>query len=160
MTDRSSLAIGESTPVKLSCSLTKCTDTPRAVRSETRRRRSSRLRARRSRRCTTTVSPARTKPTSASSWGRTTSLPEARSVKTRSTSTVSLEPAVADRAKQDEAAGRAKSLSSWLNEAARAHVEREDLGAVLAELLAETGGPLSPAELAEAGARLATAEGR
>ena len=81
-------------------------------------------------------------------------------MKTRSTSTVSLEPAVADRAKQDEAAGRAKSLSSWLNEAARAHVEREDLGAVLAELLAETGGPLSPAELAEAGARLATAEGR
>jgi len=73
---------------------------------------------------------------------------------------VSLDTAVAERAKQDVAAGRAKSLSSWLNEAARAHVEREDLGAVLADLLADTGGPLSPAELAEAGTRLATAERR
>lgn len=71
--------------------------------------------------------------------------------------TVSLDPAVADRAKKDVAAGRAKSLSSWLNEAARAHVEREDLAAVLAELLDETGGPPSQAELAEAQARLAGA---
>lgn len=72
--------------------------------------------------------------------------------------TVSLDPAVAERARQDVAAGRAKSLSSWLNEAARAHVEREDLEAVLAELLAETGGPPSQAELAEAQARLSAAD--
>lgn len=74
--------------------------------------------------------------------------------------TVSLDPAVADRAKQDVAAGKAKSLSSWLNEAARAHVEREDLEAVLAELLNETGGPLSGTEVAEAKTRLAAADRR
>ncbi len=74
--------------------------------------------------------------------------------------TVSLDPAVADRAKQDVAAGRAKSLSSWLNQAARAHVEREDLGVVLAELLDETGGPPTHAELAEAETRLAAADCR
>ncbi|MGH9064158.1 MAG: hypothetical protein ACRD0L_09365 [Acidimicrobiales bacterium] len=74
--------------------------------------------------------------------------------------TVSLDPAVAARAKKDVAAGRAKSLSSWLNEAARAHVEREDLGIVLAGLLDETGGPPSQAELAEAETRLAAADRR
>lgn len=74
--------------------------------------------------------------------------------------TVSLDPAVADRAKQDVAAGKAKSLSSWLNDAARAHVEREDLGAVLAELLDETGGPLSGPEVAEAKTRLTAADRR
>jgi Arc/MetJ-type ribon-helix-helix transcriptional regulator len=74
--------------------------------------------------------------------------------------TVSLDPAVADRAKRDVAAGRAKSLSSWLNEAARAHVEREDLDAVLAGLLDETGGPPSEQELAEAETRLNTADRR
>jgi Arc/MetJ-type ribon-helix-helix transcriptional regulator len=74
--------------------------------------------------------------------------------------TVSLDPAVADRAKQDIAAGRTKSLSSWLNEAARAHVEREDLETVLAELLDTTGGPPSEVELAEAETRLAAADRR
>lgn len=72
--------------------------------------------------------------------------------------TVSLDPAVAQRAREDVAAGSAKSLSSWLNEAAKAYVEREDLEAVLAELLAETGGPVSQAELAEAQARLTEAD--
>ncbi len=72
--------------------------------------------------------------------------------------TVSLEPAVADRARKDVAAGRAKSLSAWLNEAARAHVEREDLEVVLAEVLDETGGQPSPAELADAQVRLAGAD--
>jgi len=74
--------------------------------------------------------------------------------------TVSLDPAIADRARRDVAAGRAKSLSSWVNEAARAHVEHEDLQAVLAELFAETGGPVSEAELAEAQVRLAAADRR
>jgi len=74
--------------------------------------------------------------------------------------TVSLDPAVADRARQDVAAGRAKSLSSWLNEAARAHVEREDLESVLVDLLDETGGPPSEIELAEAETRLTVADGR
>lgn len=72
--------------------------------------------------------------------------------------TVSLDPVIADRAKQDVAAGRAKSLSAWLDEAAKAFVDRKDLGTVLAELLDETGGPLTQAELSEAEARLCGAE--
>lgn len=71
--------------------------------------------------------------------------------------TVSLDPAVAHRAKQDVAAGRAKSLSAWLNEAAKSHVEQEDLGAVLADLLDETGGPITQEELAGAEKRLSRA---
>ncbi len=73
--------------------------------------------------------------------------------------TVSLEPEVADRARRDVAAGKAKSLSSWINEAAKARIEREELEVVLAELLSETGGPLTEAELAEATTRLAGGNG-
>ncbi|MHB1925058.1 MAG: hypothetical protein ACYCSJ_10225 [Acidimicrobiales bacterium] len=72
--------------------------------------------------------------------------------------TVSLEPAVAERARLDVAQGRAKSLSAWLNEAGRARVEGEDLAAVLAQLFDETGGPLTDEELAQARQRLALAE--
>jgi Arc/MetJ-type ribon-helix-helix transcriptional regulator len=72
--------------------------------------------------------------------------------------TVSLDSAIADRAKQDVAAGRSKSLSSWLNEAAKARIEREDLQRVLAELLDEAGGPPAEEELAEAATRLAHAD--
>ena len=74
--------------------------------------------------------------------------------------TGSWEGAVAGRAREDVAAGRAKSRSSWLNEAARAHIEREDLGAVLAELLDDAGGPITEAELADAGARLSATQPR
>ncbi|MGH3768792.1 MAG: hypothetical protein ACRDS0_24005 [Pseudonocardiaceae bacterium] len=74
--------------------------------------------------------------------------------------TVSLDPVVADRAKQDVASGKAKSLSSWLNDAARAHIEQADLGAVLAELLDETGGPVTQAELSEATSRLSAVDRR
>ncbi len=74
--------------------------------------------------------------------------------------TVSLDPAVAERAREDVEAGRAKSVSAWLNEAARARVEQADLGAVLAELLDETGGPLTEAELREGEARLSAADRR
>lgn len=74
--------------------------------------------------------------------------------------TVSLDPAVAERARRDVAQGRAKSLSAWLNEAARARVEGEDLAHVLAELFDDTGGPLTDQELAEARQRLALAEKR
>lgn len=69
--------------------------------------------------------------------------------------TVSLDPDVADRAKRDVAAGRAKSLSAWINEAAKARIEREDLEVVLADLFDATGGPPTEAELADADARLA-----
>ncbi|SSV77985.1 Uncharacterised protein [Acinetobacter baumannii] len=63
--------------------------TPRCVSVCTIRRKSSRLRARRSMLCTTTVSPVRAKLISASSCGRLTSLPDALSLKARSTLTPS-----------------------------------------------------------------------
>ncbi len=72
--------------------------------------------------------------------------------------TVSLDPAVAERARRDVAEGKAKSLSAWLNDAGRARVEGEDLAEVLAELFDETGGPLTDPELALARQRLALAE--
>ncbi|MEP6462619.1 MAG: hypothetical protein ABJC62_04230 [Frankiaceae bacterium] len=71
--------------------------------------------------------------------------------------TVSLDPAVAQRARQDVADGRAKSVSAWLNDAGRARVEGEDLAVVLAELFDDTGGPLTEHELAHARQRLALA---
>jgi hypothetical protein len=72
--------------------------------------------------------------------------------------TVSLDPVVAERAREDVAAGRAKSLSAWLNDAGRARVEGDDLAVVLAELFDDTGGPLSDQELARARQRLTVAE--
>lgn len=74
--------------------------------------------------------------------------------------TVSLDPAVAERARRDVAEGRAKSLSAWLNDAGRARIEGEDLAQVLAELFDETGGPLTDEELSRARQRLALAEQR
>lgn len=74
--------------------------------------------------------------------------------------TVSLDPAVAERARQDVAEGKAKSVSAWLNDAAHARVEAQDLAAVLAELFDDTGGPLTEQELARARQRLALAEQR
>jgi integrase len=50
------------------------------------------LRASRSIECTITVSPSRTNASSSSSFGRAVSLPDALSVKVRSTSTPSLDP--------------------------------------------------------------------
>ena len=64
--------------------------------------------------------------------------------------TVSLDPAVAERARRDVAEGKAKSLSAWVNEAGRARIEGEDLAEVLAELFDETGGPPTEQELARA----------
>ena len=74
--------------------------------------------------------------------------------------TVSLDPVVADRARQDVKEGRAKSVSAWLNDAGRARVEGEDLAAVLAEIFDETGGPPSEEELDRTRQRLALAERR
>lgn len=74
--------------------------------------------------------------------------------------TVSLDPAVAERARQDVAEGRAKSVSAWLNDAGRARADGEDLAVVLAELFDDTGGPLTEQELAQARQRLALAEQR
>lgn len=74
--------------------------------------------------------------------------------------TVSLDPAVAERARRDVAEGKAKSVSAWLNDAGRARVDGEDLAVVLAELFDDTGGPLTEQELAQARQRLALAEQR
>ncbi|MBV9661420.1 MAG: hypothetical protein JO337_09705 [Acidimicrobiales bacterium] len=74
--------------------------------------------------------------------------------------TVSLDPAVAERARRDVAEGKAKSLSAWLNDAGRARVEGEEVVEVLAEIFDESGGPLTEKELARARQRLALAERR
>lgn len=74
--------------------------------------------------------------------------------------TVSLDPVVAERARQDVADGKAKSVSAWLNAAGRARVDGDDLAVVLAELFDDTGGPLTEQELAQARQRLALAEHR
>ncbi|MEX2290474.1 MAG: hypothetical protein WD794_09140 [Mycobacteriales bacterium] len=74
--------------------------------------------------------------------------------------TVSLDPAVAERARRDVAEGRAKSVSAWLNAAGQARVDGDDLAVVLAELFEDSGGPLTEQELAQARQRLALAEQR
>jgi hypothetical protein len=74
--------------------------------------------------------------------------------------TVSLDPAVAERARQDVAAGRARSMSAWLNDAGRDRVERDDLAAVLHEILAETGGAPTADELSRAERRMTAARDR
>jgi hypothetical protein len=77
---------------------------------------------------------------------------------TTSKVSISLDPVVAERARADIAAGRAKSLSAWLNEAGRARAETEELGAVLEEIFEATGGVLSEQELEAAHRRLAEAD--
>jgi hypothetical protein len=72
--------------------------------------------------------------------------------------TVTLDPAVAARARQDVTEGKAKSVSAWLNEAGRARAEGDDLAAVLADLFDDTGGRPTEHELAQARERLALAE--
>jgi hypothetical protein len=79
---------------------------------------------------------------------------------TASKVSISLDPAVAKRARADIAAGRSKSLSAWLNEAGRARAEADDLGRVLAEIFQATGGALSEQELELARRRLAQADRR
>jgi hypothetical protein len=71
---------------------------------------------------------------------------------------ISLDPEVAEHARADIAAGRARSLSAWLNEAGRAKAEREELSAVLEEIFDASGGPLSEQELSDARKRLAEAD--
>lgn len=72
--------------------------------------------------------------------------------------TISLDSEIVERARRDVAEGKAKSVSAWLNDAARDRVEDEDLATVLGELFAATGGPLTEAELTRARQRLAHVE--
>ena len=73
---------------------------------------------------------------------------------TTSKVSISLDPVVAERAREDIAAGRAKSLSAWLNEAGRARVEHDELSSVLSEIFDASGGPVTEQELTSARARL------
>ncbi len=57
-------------------------------------------------------------------------------------------------ARHDVERGAAASLSAWVTEAAEAKARRESLADVLAELLEESGGPLSTEESAWARAQL------
>ena len=50
--------------------------------------------------------------------------------------------------------GRAASASAFVDEAVREKLDRSAFGALLAEMLEETGGPLTEQEIAEADARL------
>ncbi|HET9690674.1 MAG TPA: hypothetical protein VFP61_05950 [Acidimicrobiales bacterium] len=68
--------------------------------------------------------------------------------------TVSLDPAVAQRARREVAAGRARSLSEWLNEVARARLDSDDLAGILEGIFADTGGPPTDDELDRARRRL------
>jgi hypothetical protein len=69
--------------------------------------------------------------------------------------TVHLNPALAARALRDIAEGRADSLAGWLAEAADAKVRADTITRVLADLLEDTGGPLSEQEVNLARERLA-----
>jgi uncharacterized iron-regulated protein len=77
---------------------------------------------------------------------------------TMSKVTVTLDPVIAERARRDVADGKAKSVSAWLNDAARERIEDEDLATVLSDLFEATGGSLTAQELASARQRLALAE--
>lgn len=67
--------------------------------------------------------------------------------------TVTVEPEVLVAAEEDVAAGRARSLSAWVNEAMAEKAQRADLVALLAEMRAEDG-PATPEEKAWARAAL------
>lgn len=69
---------------------------------------------------------------------------------TSSKISITIDPLVEERARQDVAAGKAASVSAWLNEAGRERLERDELGEVLAEIFASTGGVPTEEERAEA----------
>lgn len=72
--------------------------------------------------------------------------------------TVSLDEDVVADAREQVAAGRASSISAWLNAAARQYLEQSALEDVLADIFAETGGALRADEIAAARAALEAAE--
>lgn len=72
--------------------------------------------------------------------------------------TVSLDDDLVAEVRQQVADGHASSVSAWLNAAARNYLEQTELKDVLAEIFAETGGPLTDDELQAARATLAAAE--
>lgn len=63
---------------------------------------------------------------------------------------VTLRPELVDHARQQVASGRAASVSAYVEDALEAKVLDDDFGDLLSEMLAETGGPLTPEERAAA----------
>lgn len=59
---------------------------------------------------------------------------------------ISLPAALAERARRAVRKGRAASVSAYVARAVEAQVRNDDLAALLDEMLAETGGPLTAAE--------------
>jgi hypothetical protein len=59
---------------------------------------------------------------------------------------VSLPDVLVSRARRAVAQGRAESVSAYIASALVEKAKLDDLGALLKEMLAETGGPLTPAE--------------
>jgi antitoxin ParD1/3/4 len=69
---------------------------------------------------------------------------------TRTKIAVSLQTELVDQAKRAVAEGRADSVSAYVAEAIEEKRTNEDLAALLVEMLAETGGPLTAQEQAAA----------
>lgn len=69
---------------------------------------------------------------------------------TRTKIAVSLQTELVDQAKRAVAEGRADSVSAYVAEAIKEKRTNEDLAALLVEMLAETGGPLTAEEQAAA----------
>ncbi len=67
---------------------------------------------------------------------------------------VSLPQETIDRLHRAVDEGRAPSASAFVDQAVREKLDRSDFRALLAEMLEETGGPLTADEIAEADARL------
>jgi hypothetical protein len=63
---------------------------------------------------------------------------------------ISLPASLAARARRAARTGRAASFSAYVAEALEAKVKQDDLAVLLDEMLAETGGPLTPAEIRRA----------
>ena len=75
-------------------------------------------------------------------------------MRTRTRVTATVPDAVLEVARRDVESGSATSLSAWITDAAEAKARREDLGQVLDDLLAASGGPLSEKETSWARSQL------
>lgn len=73
---------------------------------------------------------------------------------------ISLPAEVADRARRAVQRGNASSVSAYVAAALEEKVKMDDLAALLAEMLAESGGPLSRAEQRAADRRLGLPAGK
>lgn len=65
---------------------------------------------------------------------------------TKSKIAVTLPPALVERARDAVREGKANSVSAYIAAALEEKVKTDDLGRMLEEMLAETGGPLTPRE--------------